>query len=144
MNPTNAYAMTNHTAPTYTPPVWKHYMNIEYIKIDFRGLETDEGIIKCVHDAAEMGLQRPDKSVRALVIAKGMKTSPAAMRTIKKLGKQVQPKLKKSALVGSVGIVSLLMKIYISYTGSNIKFFTDEDAALGYLINEYMVYKKSS
>lgn len=136
MNSSNIYAMVDNGQLIYSPPIWKHYKNVEYIEIDFRGLQTDEGFIKCVHDAAEMGLQRADKSVRALVLAKGMKTSPLAMRTIKKLGKQVQPKLKKSALVGSVGIVSLLMKIYINYTGSKIKFFTDKEAALKYLIND--------
>ncbi|WP_459212040.1 STAS/SEC14 domain-containing protein [Aquimarina rhabdastrellae] len=120
----------------YIRPTWKHYRNVEYIEIDFRNLQTDEDIIRCVHEASEMGLQRQDKSVRALVNAKGIKTSPLAMRTIKKLGKQVQPKLKKSALVGSVGIVSLLMKIYINYTGSKIKFFTDEETAIKYLVND--------
>ncbi|MBQ4820915.1 STAS/SEC14 domain-containing protein [Aquimarina sp. MMG016] len=128
--------MTENTSPLYTPPTWKHHMNVEYIEIDFTGLYEEEDIIQCVSDAAEMGLQRPDKSVRALVYTKGMKTSPKAMRTIKKLGKLVQPKLKKSALVGSVGIVSLLMKIYISYTGSKIKFFTDKEAAIKYVTND--------
>lgn len=128
--------MINDTVPVYTPPTWKHHMNVEYIEIDFSGLRSDDEVIKCVADAVELGLQRPDKSIRALVNTKGSKTSPLAMRTIKKLGKEVQPKLKKSALVGSVGIVSLLMKIYISYTGSKIKFFTDREAAIKYLIND--------
>ncbi|MEW7289155.1 SpoIIAA family protein [Aquimarina penaris] len=136
MDPLNMYIMEDHAASGYTPPTWKHYMNVEYIEIDFTGLYKDEDIIQCVADAVEMGLQRTDKSVRALVYLKNSKTSPNAIRIIKKLGKQVQPKLKKSALVGSVGIVSLLMKIYISYTGSKIKFFTDKEAAIKYLVND--------
>ncbi|GAA0731273.1 hypothetical protein GCM10009430_43260 [Aquimarina litoralis] len=136
MSSLNVYTMPDHTTPIYTPPTWKHYMNIEYIEINFTGLRKDEDIIQCVADAVEMGLQREDKSVRALVYLKDSTTSPNAIRSIKKLGKMVQPKLKKSALVGSVGIVSLLMKIYISYTGSKIKFFTDKDAAIRYLISD--------
>ncbi|MBW1298598.1 STAS/SEC14 domain-containing protein [Aquimarina litoralis] len=136
MSTVQAYPMAEPVSISYTPPTWKHRMNVEYIEIDFSGLHTEEEVIQCVSDAAEMGLQRYDKTVRALVYAKGMKTSPKAMRTIKKLGKTVQPKLKKSALVGSVGIVSLLMKIYVSYTGSKIKFFTDREAAIKYLIND--------
>ncbi|WP_299212170.1 STAS/SEC14 domain-containing protein [uncultured Aquimarina sp.] len=128
--------MVDKESQIYMPPTWKHYMNVEYIQIDFTGLYKDEDIIKCVADAVEMGLQRSDKSVRALVYLKNSKTSPNAIRSIKKLGKLVQPKLKKSALVGSVGIVSLLMKIYISYTGSKIKFFTDKEAAIKYLAND--------
>lgn len=136
MNLLNMDIMVDSASQVYTPPTWKHYRNVEYIEIDFTGLQKDEGFIRCVANAVEMGLQRSDKSVRALVYLKGSKTSPNAVRTIKKLGKLVQPKLKKSALVGSVGIVSLLMKIYISYTGSKIKFFTDKEAAIKYLTND--------
>ena len=128
--------MENNPTPIYSPPTWKHHMNVEYIEIDFTGLYEDEDIIQCVADAVEMGLQREDKSIRALVYLKNSTTSPNAIRSIKKLGKQVQPKLKKSALVGSVGIMSLLMKIYVGYTGSKIKFFTDKHAAIKYLIND--------
>ncbi|MDY8138023.1 STAS/SEC14 domain-containing protein [Aquimarina sp. 2201CG5-10] len=136
MDPLNMYIMEDHAALVYTTPTWKHHMNVEYIEIDFTGLHRDEDVIQCVADAVEMGLQRSDKSVRALVYLKNSKTSPNAIRTIKKLGKMVQPKMNKSALVGSVGIVSLLMKIYISYTGSKIKFFTDKEAAIKYLAND--------
>ena len=120
----------------HTNPVWKHYDNVEYIEIDFSGLTTDDEIIGYVYEAVEMGMQKPDKSIRAFVYAHRMKTSPKAMRTIKMLGKQVQPKMKKSVIVGSSGILSLLMKIYISYTKSKIKYFTDKEAAMKYLIND--------
>ena len=117
-------------------PVWKYYDNVEYIDIDFSNLNTEEEVISCVSKAVEMGMQRADKSIRAFVNIHQMKTSPAAMRTIKLLGKQVQPKLKKSVVVGSLGIMSLLMKIYISYTKSKIKYFTDKETALKYLVND--------
>lgn len=117
-------------------PVWKYYENVEYIEIDFSGLTTEEEVINYVYKAVELGMQRPDKSIRAFVYAYQMKTSPFAMRTIKLLGKQIQPKIKKSVIVGSSGIISLLMKIYISYTRSKIKYFTDKDSAMKYLIND--------
>ncbi|CAL2059875.1 conserved hypothetical protein [Tenacibaculum sp. 190524A05c] len=117
-------------------PVWKHYENVEYIEIDFSGLTTDDEIIDYVLKAVDLGMRRPDKSIRAFVYAYQMKTSPRAMRTIKMLGKQVQPKMKKSVIVGASGILSLLMKIYISYTKSNIKYFTDKETAMKYLIND--------
>ena len=127
--------LTN-TITMHTNPVWKHYDNVEYIEIDFSGLTTDDEIINYVYEAVEMGMQKPDKSIRAFVYAYQMKTSPKAMRTIKMLGKQVQPKMKKSVIVGSSGILSLLMKIYISYTKSIIKYFTDKEAAMKILIND--------
>jgi hypothetical protein len=117
-------------------PEWKYYQGIEYIDIDFSGLYSDEQIIDYVSKAVEMGLQRSDKSVRAFVNVHQMKTSPTAMRSIKILGKQVQPKLKKSVVVGPSGIISLLMRIYISYTKSKIKYFTDRETAMKYLVND--------
>ena len=119
-----------------TEPVWKYHDNVEYIEIDFSGLTTDEEVINYVFKAVDMGMKRPDKSIRAFVYAHQMRTSPLAMRTIKILGKQIQPKMKKSVIVGSSGILSLLMKIYISYSKSKIKYFTDTASAMKYLTND--------
>lgn len=118
---------------TLKEPYWAIENNKEYIYIDFQGVSDDSSVMNQVLKALEMGLARKDKSVRALLITRGGKTSPAAMRIIKVLGKKVQPKIKKSAVVGSVGILSLLLKIYIAYTGSNMRFFTDEKKAINYL-----------
>lgn len=132
----NLKTISNTIQKEYSKPIWRHYEGVEYIEINFTGLTSDEEVINYVSTALEMGLQRPNKSIRALVYAYKMKTSPVAMRTIKVLGKQVQPKIKKSAIVGASGILSLLMKIYISYTGSKIKYFTDKEIAMKYLIND--------
>jgi hypothetical protein len=120
----------------YIPPVWKHHLNTEYIRFDFSTLYSDELIVRLAAEALEMILKRPDKSVRALINTKGSKTSPKAMRSITELGKKVQPKIKKSAIVGSTGLLSVLLKIYTTYTGSKIKFFTDEKLAIEYIIQD--------
>ncbi|WP_194766823.1 hypothetical protein [Tamlana sp. I1] len=117
-------------------PIWKHVNNIEYIFIDFTGLNDEKKFIQLVEDSVMEAMKRPDKSVRAMVYLKNSTASPKAIRVIKKLGKQVQPKLKRSVVIGSMGIVSLLMKIYISHTGSKIKFFTDKEVALKYLLDD--------
>ncbi|OBQ54687.1 hypothetical protein VQ01_11105 [Tamlana sp. s12] len=119
-----------------TPPVWKHHLNTEYIFINFSGLTTDREILNQIETAVAMGLERPDKSVRALVHIKGTRTNPGTTRKMAILGKMVQPKIKKSVLVGSSGFLSLLVKIYTSQTGSKIKFFTDMDVALEYLTSD--------
>lgn len=120
----------------YQPPIWKHYLNTEYILIDFSGLETEADFVKQVADAVEMGMKRPDNSIRALMNVKGLKTTPKAIREMSSLGKKVQPKIKKSALVGSSGFTALLLKIYVAYTSSKMKFFTDKKLALEYLIQD--------
>lgn len=119
-------------------PVWKYYKDTEYIDIDFSNVLTDQDAIDLVTTSVKEGLKRPDKSIRALlsIQGKGRKVSPSAMRTIKVLGKEVQPKMHKSAIVGSVGMMTLLLKLYTSYTGSRMKFFTNKEAALNYLTTD--------
>lgn len=108
---------------------------MEYIHIDCSGLD-DTSFAQRTREAVNHGLKRPDRSVRALVIARNTKITPNGMRIISAEGKKVQPKLKKSALVGSVGLFSVLAKMYIAYTGSPFKFFTDLDRALDYLVKD--------
>ena len=117
-------------------PNWDYFNGIEYINIDFRGITDDDEKINIVGKSVEMGLKKPDNSIRALLIVKGSKTTPSAMRVMKKEGKKVQSKMKKSAVVGSVGILSLLLRIYVAYTGSTMRFFTDEEAALKYITSD--------
>lgn len=115
--------------------IWTYHNNVEYIRIDFRkGQEdADKRAIKIIQESVQMGLEREDKSIRALILVKGEKIKPETIRVMKKIGKEVQPKIKKSAIVGAVGLLSLLVRIYIAYTGSGIRFFTSEEAALDYI-----------
>ncbi|MBU2951279.1 hypothetical protein KO493_11275 [Tamlana agarivorans] len=117
-------------------PEWKYHLNTEYIYVDFSGLETERQILDQIETAVAMGLERPDKSVRAMVSIKGLRTSPGTTRQMAVLGKKVQCKINKSVLVGSSGFVALLVKIYTSHTGSKIKFFTDTNVALEYLTSD--------
>ncbi|MBW1298599.1 hypothetical protein [Aquimarina litoralis] len=124
-----------HIHMIYKQPQWKHANNIEYIEMDFTSYKSDELIIRHYTEACDMILKRPDKSSRVLVNAKGVIISTKTMRVIKEIGKRTQRGVKKSAIVGTLGITTLMMKIYVSYTGSPVKFFTDREAAIKYLIN---------
>jgi hypothetical protein len=116
---------------------WQHYNNTEYIRIDFGSIKyNNEKAIEIFNESVDYGLERSDKSVRALILTQGVKLKPETVRVLKKIGKTIQPKMKKSAIVGAVGILNLLVKIYIAYTGSNLKFFTNEKAALEYLTQD--------
>lgn len=117
---------------------WTYYNNIEYIRIDFRKgkSDMDNNAIHIINDSVELGLEREDKSIRALILVQGTKIRPETIRIMKKIGKDVQPKMKKSAIVGAVGILSLLVRIYISYTGSSLRFFTNERSALEYITSD--------
>ncbi|KAB1069034.1 hypothetical protein F6U93_04580 [Tamlana haliotis] len=118
------------------PPEWRHHLNTEYIYIDFSGLSSDHEILDQIELAVAMGLERPDKSVRAMVSIKGARTNHGTTRQMAVLGKKVQPKIKRSVIVGSNGFMALLVKIYTSNTGSKIKYFTDSNVALDYLTSD--------
>jgi hypothetical protein len=116
---------------------WQYYNNTEYIRIDFGAIKyNNEKAIEIFNESVDFGLERSDKSVRALILTQGVKLKPETVRILKKIGKIVQPKMKKSAIVGAVGILNLLVKIYIAYTGSNLRFFTNEKSALEYLTQD--------
>ncbi|MDO6736633.1 hypothetical protein [Wenyingzhuangia sp. 2_MG-2023] len=115
---------------------WSVNKNVKYLIIDFTNVTNDDLGIRILHKAYEMCLLCPDKSVIIIGLAKGGKLTPTALRKVLKIGMEVQPKIKKSAVVGAVGMLSLLFRIYISYTRSKVKFFTDENAALSYIISD--------
>lgn len=117
-------------------PYWTSHKGVDYFHIDFTKTDNDEKVIDMVKKSVDMTINNPDNSIRALLIVTGIKTTPAAMRIMKKRGKKIQPKMYKSAIVGSVGILSVLLRIYVSYTGSKLRFFTTKEAAIHYITSE--------
>ncbi|NIJ43958.1 hypothetical protein FHR24_000397 [Wenyingzhuangia heitensis] len=114
---------------------WAVYNNVKYLLIDFRNVTDDDLGIRILNNAYDKCSTSPDKSVIILGLVKGARLTPSALRKLIKTGVDVQPKIKKSAVVGAVGIIPLLFRVYISYTGSKVKFFTSEEAALNYLLS---------
>lgn len=114
-------------------PYWEVFDDIKYIRIDFEGLLNDDEKVVFLTKCAEMILDKEDNSVCALLGIRDNGISPSLINRIKELGKEIQPKMKKSAVVGSVGLLSLFLRTYIIYTGSNMKFFTNKNIALQYI-----------
>lgn len=112
---------------------WLYYKGKEYIRLDYTNLTDGELIIEMTRLAVNDSLKRENNTVLSLACTQGVRTTPLVMRELKRLGKMVQPKLKKSACVGPTGMLLVLLKLYISYTKSPMRFFTDEEAALEYL-----------
>ena len=71
-----------------------------------------------------------------------MTTSTVASKTaakkifeyISKAAKTIDPKVKKTAVLGASTAQRIMLNIYSSTTGMNIKLFDDKEAALKYLI----------
>ncbi len=115
---------------------WFFIQNKEFLKIDYTNVKDDELAVKIAQYAFSISSGRPDKSIRLLNIVNGSKMTPSGMREIVKIGKKVQPKIKRSAIVGSSGLLSVLLKLYVYHTGSKMLFFTDEKLALKYVLSE--------
>lgn len=107
---------------------------VEYLKLDYSEVLNDKEAIEITKEAYKISMNRADKSIRALTIVRNGKLSPNAMRKITKIGAKAQPKVYRSAVVGKMGVLPLLLNIYVLYTGSKIRFFTEESAALDYIL----------
>ncbi|NIJ43957.1 hypothetical protein FHR24_000396 [Wenyingzhuangia heitensis] len=115
---------------------WRVKNNNKFLKVDFSNVKSDVAAVLVAKNAFNSCIPCENKTVRALVVVNGGQITPMAMREIMEMGKNVQDKLKKSAIVGVVGMLSLLFRIYMSYTGSKLRFFTDESAALEYILSD--------
>ncbi|NJB81314.1 STAS/SEC14 domain-containing protein [Wenyingzhuangia aestuarii] len=115
---------------------WSSVEGKEFLRIDYRNVRDDSVATKVTQQAYDVSIDRPDKSLRVLLVVNGGKITPATMRSMLKMGKGIQPKIKKSAVVGAVGMLSLLLRVYVSSTGSKIRFFTDESTALQYVLSD--------
>jgi len=114
-------------------PIWKTHNGVEYIEMIITGLKSTEKIISYYAKGCEMMLQKPDKSVMVYTDTRGVKINTTTMRILQEIGKNTQRAVKKSALVGNPGISVVMHKLYVAYTRSPVKFFTNPDVALKYL-----------
>jgi len=114
-------------------PIWKEHNGVEYIEMIITGLKSTEAIISYYTKGCEMMLERPDKNVMVYIDKRGVKVNTKTMRMLQEIGKNTQRAIKKSVLVGNPGISAVMFKLYVAYTRSPVKFFTNPDAALKYL-----------
>lgn len=112
---------------------WRIYKGIEYMHLEFTDLTAEEAIVRA-RDGRIETCKRPDTSVLALVVATRSNITPLALRDIRAEGLKTQSKFIRSAIVGSTGLTHLLTRLYIQFTGSQMKFFTDYEAAMEYLL----------
>jgi len=120
----------------YKSPQWKYHNNVEYLEIDFTQFASEDLMIKHYTEACDMILSRADKSVRVFTDITDIHPSLDAIRTCKDIGKRAQRGVKKSAIIGSVGVKTMMLKLYIRYSGSIVKIFTYKEAALAHIIQD--------
>ena len=120
----------------YKSPVWKVYKGVEYLEIDFTQFISEDIMTEHYIEACEMILQRPDRSVRVFTNATGVTPSLETIRGARAIGKRAQRGIKKSVMIGTVGLTTMMLKFYMRYTGSPVKPFCRMEAAMEYLISD--------
>ena len=117
-------------------PEWKFYNGIEYLEMIITGFKTPEEMLLYYTEGCRMILERPDKSVNVFTDTRGIKISTKTMRKAQEIGKTAQRAIKKSAMIGAPGITVVMLKLYINFTRSPVKFFTNPNIALEYLTKD--------
>ncbi len=114
---------------------WKTYKGKQILYVDYSGLKTDE-MIKLLHDSCDV-LNTSSGGVLLLTNFENTTATTEYMNEVKHLGKDViTVKAAKTALLGIVGVKSVLVQGYAFFTGEkNLKTFSTEQDAMEWLVS---------
>ena len=100
---------------------------------DYRGLNKAEQQIQNLDELAKI-LKSSPSSLPIFSNFDGVPVGTEFMNKVKPWGKELQPKIKRQALLGVTGLKNILLQGYILFTGEKeIKTFDTEAEALAYL-----------
>jgi hypothetical protein len=100
---------------------------------DYRGLNNAEQQIQNLEELSKI-LKSSPSSLLILSNFDGVSIGSEYMNKVKPWGKDLQPKIKRQALLGITGLKNILLQGYIIFTGEkDIKAFNTEAEALEYL-----------
>jgi hypothetical protein len=110
------------------------YKGKEISYFDYRGMKMDE-IIKLIEEISKKALQENKRRLQLSNLT-GIFAVPEFMDAVNKAGKMTKHLTSKSAVVGITGAKKLLLNMYNTFTGSNMKAFDDEESAKEWLIKD--------
>jgi len=101
---------------------------------DYRGLQKADQQIQVLEEVTKILKSSPTK-MPILSNFEGAAVGSEFMNKVKPWGKDMQPKIKRQALLGITGLKSILLQGYILFTGEKeIKAFDTEAEAMDYLL----------
>jgi hypothetical protein len=112
---------------------WITYQGIEILYNDRSGLR-DEEIKTNVDTAVDVIMSSRKKDILYLIDNSNTIIHPEIKKHIEKAAKTINPKVKKTAVLGASRAQQVLLNIYSTATGMNIKLFNDEEIAKKWLI----------
>ena len=113
---------------------WIEYKGKKILYIDYQGVKDTTESISILHEAIEIE-RNSAGNLLILQNYSGTFANQEFFEEIKVLGKEVQPKVFRNALIGLEGIKKILLSGYILFTGDKtIKTFKDEETAKEWLV----------
>jgi len=107
----------------------------EIFVLNFEGHDIGEAS-ELVDECARQVLQRPEQSVLTLTIATNIKFTPAFVDKLKGLTKGNTPYVRKAAVVGITGLLSVAMSAVSIFSKREFKQFDTKEEAIRYLLQD--------
>ena len=107
----------------------------EIFVLNFEGHDIDEAS-KLVEECARQVRHRPENSVLTLTIATNIKFTPGFVDKLKDLTKGNTPHVRKAAVVGITGLLSVAMSAVSIFSKREFKQFDSKEEAIRYLLQD--------
>lgn len=113
---------------------WSESHGVRHLTLDFSDLD-DCGVLAVILYVYKLMKLENNTSIRILTDVTNLDIGFSTQITLKKLSKELQPLILKSAMIGVDGFLMPLYKIYSSFTGSKAKIFRSKSEALEYILS---------
>jgi hypothetical protein len=117
---------------------WIEHKGKRILYMDHRGCQPEQMI-----ENLELGLKMvqetpPQTKILLLVDIEGSVNDTAVMARLKEVGKEVEPKTEKEAIVGVHGVRHIMLSAYNRVTGAGKtqRLFDSQDEALDWLVSD--------
>lgn len=113
-----------------------HYKGNEIVYLDFSGMRNNEEIMNLENEGSALIRSKPLGSVYTLTNMDGMYFNNQLKAYFESIVKLNAPHVKKGAVMGMNGLISIMYNAFLSVTGRSIKSFRTKEDALEYLISQ--------
>ncbi|HPR32878.1 MAG TPA: hypothetical protein PLK12_12310 [Prolixibacteraceae bacterium] len=110
------------------------YKGFDITYLDYSNLKTQDEIFQLLDDGSDYIRSKPPKSVLSLINVENMFFNSAIRSHMTDCVKLNTPYIRKSAVFGLGGLITVLYNSFIAMTGRNMKSFKTREEALEYLV----------
>lgn len=107
----------------------------ELVYLDYSDLRNKDEVIQLILDGSDFIRNRPLDSVLSLVNVENMYFNNEVRNVLQENVKLNSPHVKKTAVFGLNGLISIMYNSFVKITGRNLKAFKTMDEAIDYLIS---------